>query len=163
MTNSLCSREVAACITCACCICAPVVGGVTCDLGFLPCIIMHSFRSFVIRRSCSTQHAAYMMTNIIFTRCILQLQERQRLRGSPEARLMVELQSFPQAVVYYQAAAPGAGAAGQPVSESIRPSVSGLVVLNDPEVHPNCPNATCERALLPPWQASQERPPCYLG
>lgn len=48
----------------------------------------------------------------------------------------MELQTFPHAVLYHQAAAPGAGvASGQIIAESIRPSVSGLVVLNDPEVH----------------------------
>lgn len=50
----------------------------------------------------------------------------------------MELQTFPHAVIYHQAAAPGvaggAPVAGQSVAESIRPSASGLIVLNDPEV-----------------------------
>ena len=59
------------------------------------------------------------------------MQETERLTGDPEASLTVELQTFPHAVLYHQAAGP---AGGHTVADSIRPSISGLVVLNDPEV-----------------------------
>lgn len=55
----------------------------------------------------------------------------ERLTGDPEASLTVELQTFPHAVLYHQTAG---AATGQTITDSIRPSISGLVVLNDPEV-----------------------------
>ena len=61
------------------------------------------------------------------------MQEADRARGAREAHLTLELQTFPHAVLYQQAAA-GSGSGAAAIGNSIRPSVSGLVVLNDPEV-----------------------------